>query len=185
MLIQVDAEPKKIQVVEGASHPEFGLFGEHRCVLCGSTLHGHGWRRRWLIDGTGNARQYWIHRLRCSECRQTYTLIPRWMHAFKLYGLDVVEAVLSHRLEAGRFDYRSQVPVYLQKVWWSQFKARCMVHASFWGKAWLGETIAIGMPYVASRLSMNASADNGTIRVMKSRLHDRHHPLHLFVLPSG
>jgi len=185
MLIQVDAEPENIQVVEGYSHPESGLFGGHGCVLCGSVLHGHGWRKRWVIDDQGKPRQYWIQRLRCPKCKQTYTLIPRWLHVFKLHALDVVKQMLIHRLKAGHFKYRSPVPVYLQKVWWRQFMSRCMLKTSFHTDRELEATIGFGKPQMASRLSMNVSDDNGTIRVLKSRFEGTRHPLHLLVLPSG
>jgi hypothetical protein len=90
----------EMQVVEDQGPPSSHSLGVFFCTFCRTRLHGHGWRKRYFITDSLSSLQLWIHRKLCPCCRKTYTLLPVWVHAFKLFSLETIcqdrERTLQH-----------------------------------------------------------------------------------------
>lgn len=127
MLLEIDAELEKMQVEENSVHPpDPKLLGRFVCPICLHNLHGHGWRKRYFVDVDLIALQIWIHRKYCPKCRSSYTLLPRWVHALKLYSVSLIKKVLAFKIEHNYFSAKFGAPKFLQKIWFKRFihKAR-------------------------------------------------------------
>jgi hypothetical protein len=122
MLLEVAVDFEKIQVVSPQGQPpSHTIFPMIRCPCCGSMLHGHGWRQRYLIDCEYQVHRIWIHRKLCPNCCMSYTLLPTWVHAFKCFSVELIRAVLSRALETGHLGNHFQVSRSLQRQWKRQF----------------------------------------------------------------
>ena len=124
MLLENAIEPVVLQVVEGKSPPKSQDLGQFHRPACRVKLHGHGWRRRYFINDSLESLQIWIHRKLCPCCRRTYTLLPSWVHALKLFALETITRMLSHRAEKGRFKTTLGISGYLQRLWWKGWSDR-------------------------------------------------------------
>ena len=74
-----------------------------RCGACGSTgtWHGNGWYPRGIVWIGGTAQELEVRRLECQECGRTTSLLPDFLHRYRHYGLEVIEQVVSARVEEG------------------------------------------------------------------------------------
>ncbi len=119
MLLEIDINIENIQVEEESSHPpDFTILGKFTCPLCGLTLHGHGWRKRYYIDVDFLVLQIWVHRKICPNCRITFTLLPNWVHTLKQYSVLLIKRVLEFKIEHNYFSSRFRVAKFIQKKWY-------------------------------------------------------------------
>jgi len=74
-----------------------------RCGACGSTgmWHGNGWYPRGIVWIGGTAEALEVRRLECQGCGRTTSLLPDFLHRYRHYGLEVIEQVVSARVEEG------------------------------------------------------------------------------------
>jgi Domain of unknown function (DUF6431) len=74
-----------------------------RCGACGSTgmWHGNGWYPRGVVWIGGTAEALEVRRLECQDCGHTTSLLPDFLHRYRHYGLEVIEQVLTARVEDG------------------------------------------------------------------------------------
>ena len=49
----------------------------------------------------GNAQPLEVRRLECQDCGHTTSLLPDFLHRYRHYGLEVIEQVVSARVEEG------------------------------------------------------------------------------------
>lgn len=124
MLLEIAIDLKTIQVVEGEGPPRSSVTGEHCCAHCNRKLHGHGWRRRYFLDKDLTPEVLWIHRKLCPLCKTTYTLLPTWMHVFKIFSVETIVAVLKYKAKWGRFCSFNGISGYLQRQWFKHFDKR-------------------------------------------------------------
>ena len=103
------------------------MFGMMYCICCGHKLHGHGWRLRYFIDCNGISIRIWIHRKLCPDCKMTYTLLPTWIHIFKLYSVKTIRRVLEAAIINGHLGNQQPVSRPLQRVWKTQFIQRACI----------------------------------------------------------
>ena len=102
MLLHGDRPLREYQEgVDGKPPYHLAARDRYRCINCGSTCHGHGWRIRYVCLYRGKSVRVWVHRLRCLGCGRTYTVIPGWVHARKIHGLSVVLSVINAFLKEG------------------------------------------------------------------------------------
>jgi hypothetical protein len=131
MLLEIAIDLQIIQVVEGEGPPPSSVTGEHYCAHCNQRLHGHGWRRRYFLDKALDAVVLWIHRKLCPLCKTTYTLLPTWMHAFKIFSVETILATLAYKLKRGRFCSFNGISGYLQRQWFKHFDKRLRITEDF------------------------------------------------------
>jgi len=131
MLLEIAIDLQIIQVVEGEGPPPSSVTGEHYCAHCNQRLHGHGWRRRYFLDKALDAVVLWIHRKLCPLCKTTYTLLPTWMHAFKIFSVETILETLTYKLKRGRFCSFNGISGYLQRQWFTHFVKRSRISKSF------------------------------------------------------
>lgn len=178
MLLQCPLDGEKIQGLLREKHPDCSMFGYIACPVCHSHLQGHGWRRRYLQDGADTCRTIWIHRKRCPVCGRTYTLLPGIIHVLKLYTLETIVKVLSHRLEKGHFTRRIPVPVRLQSIWFGQFMRRSRSGTNFPD---LGMILSSGDQSLASPVSLRKLDNPVNPACALTRQVKPHHPLVLLL----
>jgi len=124
MLLKIAIEPNIFQVRDDEGHPEHDVFGALYCPVCGSYLHGHGWRKRSHFDDSGHGIEIWVHRCLCPRCRKSYTVLPEGVAVLKRYSLETVRRMLRHRAMSGFFSGKGEVPRFLQRSWWKRFTDR-------------------------------------------------------------
>lgn len=131
MLLEIAIELAQLQVVDGKEHPESKMLGLFHCIFCNHLLHGHGWRKRYFIDQSLSSMQVWLHRKFCPCCGKTFTLLPSWVHAFKLFSLETICLLLGYKLQKGHFNTVLGVSGYLQRTWWRSYSHRSRVDTDF------------------------------------------------------
>lgn len=62
---------------------------ELSCPGCGVRLQPWSWYRREVRDGALRQR-IWVRRGRCPRCERTHALLPDFVHARRLYAVDVI-----------------------------------------------------------------------------------------------
>ena len=74
-----------------------------RCGACGSVgmWHGNGWYPRGIVWIGGIAEALEVRRLEFQGCGHTTSLLPDFLHRYRHYGLEVIEQVVSARVEEG------------------------------------------------------------------------------------
>ena len=74
-----------------------------QCGACGSTgrWHGNGWYPRGIVWIGGNAQALQVRRLECQDCGHTTSLLPDFLHRYRHYGMEVIEQVVTARVEEG------------------------------------------------------------------------------------
>ncbi|MCF7945354.1 MAG: DUF6431 domain-containing protein [Spirochaetia bacterium] len=132
MFLEIAVEFIKVQVLSTEiSHPECSLFGIIFCPCCGKRLHGHGWRQRYFIDADLKEFLIWIHRKHCPNCGMTFTLLPKWVHAFKCFSVELIQQVLHAAFTTGHLGNRYQVNRTLQRTWRTQYIARSSLETNY------------------------------------------------------
>ena len=131
MLLEIAIELAELQVVEDQGPPSSHSLGVFFCTFCRTRLHGHGWRKRYYITDSLSSLQLWIHRKLCPCCRKTYTLLPVWVHAFKLFSLETICRILACRIEKGHFSTILGISGYLQRRWWKGYSDRSRCESDF------------------------------------------------------
>ncbi len=126
MLLEIEVEFEKIQVgtTPDETPPLCQIFGEKRCICCGRKLHGHGWRQRYFEDIDQQSLRLWIHRKLCPGCGITYTLLPKWVHTFKLHSVALIRRVLHMAFCTGHVGNQLRVSRPLQRLWKAQYIQR-------------------------------------------------------------
>jgi hypothetical protein len=188
MLLEIDVDFEKVQVLNSESeHPTVSLFPQMYCPCCGCNLHGHGWRQRYLVDGENHEYSIWIHRKRCPRCSTTYTLLPKWVHAFKCYTVVVIKAVLNALFDSGHLGNHLQVNRTLQRQWRAQYVRRASILGNCYGKKDLEQFL---QSYPGScitsplKLQLLTHRMNGRMEARVYKPPGPHHHLFLFV-PCG
>lgn len=173
---------EKIQVVELGKHPQSAVMGTFPCVFCHHKLHGHGWRKRYSIDATLNSFQIWIHRKICPCCGTTYTLLPQWVHAFKLFSLETICRIIEHRIQSDHFGSSLGISGFLQRQWWKGCDARSRTTTDFPGLKETFQSLRKRFGGIlASPLSVNIAQDMPPSLMALSLLHRPHQRLYLYV----
>ena len=131
MLLEIAIELAELQVIEGQGPPTSQSLGSFSCTFCRIRLHGHGWRKRYYITESLSSLQLWIHRKLCPCCRKTYTLLPLWLHAFKLFSLETIHRILAYRIEKGHFNTSLGISGHLQRRWWKGYSDRSRSGSDF------------------------------------------------------
>jgi len=144
-------------VVEGQGPPNSQSLGVFSCTFCRTRLYGHGWRRRYFITGDLASLRLWIHRKLCPCCRKTYTLLPVWVHAFKLFSLETIHRLLAYRIEKGHFNTIPGVSGYLQRRWWKRYSDR----TAFLTRSQMTKSILIATIPGSNRFSFRSSSQKG------------------------
>lgn len=145
----------KIQVTKSGKPPDCSIFGIMYCICCGHKLHGHGWRLRYYIDVHGVAIRIWIHRKRCPECKMTYTILPKWVHIFKIYCVETIRNVLEAAARTGHLGNHQPVSRPLQRIWKRQFVQRaCIENNTNTSESLLQKLAATPSNYLAAPLSI-------------------------------
>lgn len=121
MLFQHDISFDKVQVTEDRKTPDAEEFPVQTCPMCGRRMHAHGWRTRFIVDIERKTTLIWVRRVYCPGCRKTGTILPKFVHALKLFSLEAIRKVLGHRIESGSKSGRFAVSRYLQERWWRSF----------------------------------------------------------------
>jgi hypothetical protein len=182
MLLEIAIELAVLQVVEGEGPPKSGDLGQFRCPACKVGLHGHGWRRRYFINDALESLQIWIHRKLCPCCQRTYTLLPSWVHAFKLFGLGTIARMLSHRAEKGRFKTTLGISGYLQRLWWKGWTDRARSGGEIFNHAAAFTRLEGGLRgCLASPLCVRIVQEVPASRMGSSLLGPSHQRLYLYV----
>ncbi|HKE98243.1 MAG TPA: DUF6431 domain-containing protein [Actinomycetes bacterium] len=96
------------------------------CPDCGRRLVGWSGYWRWARARPGE-RRLWIRRGRCSACRRSHALVPDFLLARRLDGVEAVGHGLA--LAAGGIGQRAvarhlDVPHTTARAWWRRFRAR-------------------------------------------------------------
>lgn len=77
---------------------EIRKFKPIECPCCKSqSLHGHGWRLRWMVTDSGE-RLIWFWRVRCVSCKILIQVIPELYLPGIYYSAEVVSEVIVGRL---------------------------------------------------------------------------------------
>ena len=173
---------EKIQVVELGEHPQSAAMGTFCCVFCHHKLHGHGWRKRYFIDATPKSFQIWLHRKICPCCWTTYTLLPQWVHAFKLFSLETICKILDYRIQSDHFGSSLGISGYLQRQWWKSYHARSRLSNDFPDlKGTFGSFSKRFAGILASPLSVNIAQDMPSSLMGLSLIRGPHQRLYLYV----
>jgi hypothetical protein len=154
MLLEIAIDLQIIQVVEGEGPPPSSVIGNHFCAHCNQKLHGHGWRRRYFQDTAVNTMVLWIHRKLCPMCKTTYTLLPTWIHAFKIFSVETIVATLAYKLKWGRFCSSNGISGYLQRQWYNYFVMRSRVSEDFADQYHLVDESSVVRSCLAAKLSL-------------------------------
>ena len=176
MLIYCDVSFEDSQVRNGKQHPDYIPVNCLVCPICGQKLEGHGWRMRTVTDINKTSSLIWIHRMRCPECRTTFTVLPTWVHPLKLYTLETIEQLLQYRFETGHKCGSSRISRYLQEKWYRSFEAafrmsgleRCLSNRLEFLESC---TAPIGFPFVQT------AKERAVLLELKTRLRYAHHRL--------
>jgi Domain of unknown function (DUF6431) len=108
-----------------------------QCGACGSTgmWHGNGWYPRGIVWIGGTAQELEVRRLECQECGRTTSLLPDFLHRYRHYGLEVIEQVVSARVEEGvswsvmaqRYSRDGAPSLRTMRRWYSAFVQQALV----------------------------------------------------------
>ena len=108
-----------------------------QCGACGSTgmWHGNGWYPRGIVWIGGTAEALEVRRLECQECGRTTSLLPDFLHRYRHYGLEVIEQVVSARVEEGvswsamaqRYSRDGAPSLRTMRRWYSAFVQQALV----------------------------------------------------------
>ena len=93
------------------------------CPSCGGLLRPWSWYRRGIREGAIEER-IWIRRGRCRECGITHALLPDFVHARRLYAVEVIGAAIERAaVEVGpwRSSVELEVPFSTLRDW----RVRC------------------------------------------------------------
>lgn len=93
------------------------------CPICAANLHGHGWRNRY-VAGLDGCMLILVHRKRCPECRMTFTLLPKGLHAFRIHDVHTISKAIRSYLEMGRYINAIPISKPLRKSWVKAFLHR-------------------------------------------------------------
>jgi hypothetical protein len=98
----------------------------HPCPACGRRLVGWGGYWRWVRAGQAEHR-VWIRRGRCPACRRSHALVPDFLLARRLDGVEAVGRGLA--LAARGVGLRTvarwlDVPHTTARSWWRRLRAR-------------------------------------------------------------
>lgn len=66
----------------------------HRCPICSEKLSGYDRRLRKVISDDGSETLYKIRRLKCKGCGKLHNELPDFVHPYKHYESEVIEAQL-------------------------------------------------------------------------------------------
>ena len=188
MLLNHDVEFMKIQVLNSDDpHPDCSLFGQLTCVCCGNKLYGHGWRKRYFIDGDSQEYRIWLHRKRCSGCFLTFTLIPKWLDVFKLFSVAMIQTVLQAAFTTGHLGNQYPVSRSLQRQWRKQYIQRNSTFCNQYdGKFLINRLSHEPVSCITSPIKMRVLSRKlkGKMEALSFRPPGSHHHLLLFV-PLG
>ena len=179
MLLQCPLDGEKIQVLLQDKHPNCEIFGYMSCPVCHNHLHGHGWRTRFCQDSSRSCYRIWIHRKYCPHCRNTFTLLPKILHALKIYTLQTILNVLSFKVAFGHFTTTIDVPASLQRIWYRQFVKRCRMKTDFPD---LGLSLNES-PIIACPLSLHEIKESAYMMVSQVCCYKSHHLLNFYSPP--
>ena len=180
MLVKVPTNWELLQVEKEEEHPDCGIFGYMACPVCGSHLHGHGWRRRYLEKEWGEFIRVWVHRKRCPHCRRTYTLIAEGMSAKAQYTIDRIRDALSTRQEGHRSSSGLGIPLRTQKLWWRNFMRRTKAEVGMTPTAGeISAAIAAADPITVLPLSYSRASESAIRGVTGRRCGGPHHIMYL------
>lgn len=126
MLVQSATFWAELQVKNDEGPPSTSKVEHLACPFCLCRMHGHGWRRRYLVDAEGTTLRVWVHRVRCPRCGRTCTQVPQGVSLFKIYSVEVITNVVALCLASGHVPNRIRVSKHVAKRWLSHFNARCI-----------------------------------------------------------
>lgn len=179
MLLQCPLDGEKLQVLLQDKHPNSEIFGYMSCPVCHNHLHGHGWRTRFCQDSSRSCYRIWIHRKYCPRCKNTFTLLPKILHALKIYTMQRILNVLSFKVAFGHFTTTIDVPASLQRIWYRQFVKRCRMKTDFPD---LGLSLNESS-IIASPLSLHEIKDSANMMVSQVCSYKSHHRLNFYSPP--
>lgn len=179
MLLQCPLDGEKIQLLLQDKHPNSEIFGYMSCPVCHNHLHGHGWRTRFCQDSSRSCYKIWIHRKYCPQCKNTFTLLQKILHALKMYTLQTILNVLSFKVTFGHFTTTIEVPASLQRVWYRQFVKRSRLKTDFPD---LREGIKQSQ-VIASPLTLHQIKDSVNMAVFQNSIGKSHHRLNFYSPP--
>lgn len=183
MLLEIDIELEKMQVEENSVHPPYSkILGKFMCPLCSHNLHGHGWRKRYFVDVDLITLHIWIHRKYCPKCRTSYTLLPRWVHALKLYSVSLIKKVLKFKIEHDYFSAKFGAPKFLQKIWFKRLVHKARSFRDHYTKADLHKLVEDSVAsLVVAPASVKVLLEHGNSRMSIQQLREPHQRLLLFL----
>ena len=123
LIMQVFSPEPKVLTIEKSERDRYLALEPSVCPICRSPLQGHGWRCRYVAI-VGGWLLIMVHRKRCPACKMTFTLLPKGVHALRLYDVQTIVATISSYLETGR--YLNSIPLSksLRKQWVKAFLRR-------------------------------------------------------------
>ncbi len=187
MLLEIDVKLENIQVGEDTLHPPHaGMLGSFACPLCSHTLHGHGWRKRYFIDVDLVALQIWIHRKICPQCLMTFTLLPPWVHALKLFSVSLIKKVLEFKIQHNHFSSKFGVAPFVQKKWYRRLIHKARTHCDFYNKEDLHNQITTSInSLLVAPLFIKVLPQYGNSKMSIQLLQVPHQRLLLFLQPGS
>jgi transposase-like protein len=97
------------------------------CPDCGRRLVGWGGYGRWARGPAHGERRLWIRRGRCPACRRSHALVPDFLLARRLDGVEAVGdglALAARGVGLRAVARRLGVPHTTARAWWRRFRAR-------------------------------------------------------------